>query len=101
MMRAALGKVINALTENQPHKPYRNSKLTFLLRDALGGNSRTTLVVCCSPAADDAIETLSTLRFGAVTHSACLFIHFRMVFIYRSVFRKSLVLNRCFGIKNL
>lgn len=60
-----LGKVINALTEkNQGHVPYRESKLTKLLQDSLGGNSRTTLLINCSPCGWNEEETLSTLRFG-------------------------------------
>ena len=47
------------------HVPYRDSKLTRVLQDALGGNSRTALVVCCSPCSDSAGETLSSLRFAA------------------------------------
>jgi kinesin family member 5 len=59
-----LGMVINALCDGQPHIPYRDSKLTMILMDALGGNSRTTLVICCNPEHKHAPETLSTLRFG-------------------------------------
>ena len=47
------------------HVPYRDSKLTRVLQDALGGNSRTALIVCCSPCTDSAAETLSSLRFAA------------------------------------
>ena len=47
------------------HVPYRDSKLTRLLQNALGGNARTSLIVTCSAEADCASETLSTLRFGA------------------------------------
>ena len=62
---ATLGKVINALTDkNSVHIPYRESKLTKLLQDALGGNSRTTLLINCSPSNYNEEETLSTLRFG-------------------------------------
>jgi hypothetical protein len=61
-----LGMVINTLSDRRAqHIPYRDSKLTKILQDSLGGNSRTTLVVCCSPAAVNDQETLSTLRFGA------------------------------------
>ena len=60
-----LGHVINNLTDrNAAHVPYRDSKLTRILQEALGGNSRTTLVVCCSPSVRNIQETLSTLRFG-------------------------------------
>ena len=48
-----------------PHVPYRDSKLTRLLQEALGGDARATLVTCLSPSAADAAESLSTLRFGA------------------------------------
>lgn len=44
-----LGNVINALTEKNPFVPYRNSKLTQILQDVLGGNSKTTIIIACSP----------------------------------------------------
>lgn len=59
-----LGNVINALTEGQPFIPYRNSKLTQILQESLGGNSKTTLIVTCSPAIYNLQETISTLKFG-------------------------------------
>lgn len=60
-----LGMVITALTsESATHVPYRDSKLTRLLMEALGGNSRTTLVICCAPELRHMSETVSTLRFG-------------------------------------
>ncbi|KAJ9120964.1 hypothetical protein QFC22_002900 [Naganishia vaughanmartiniae] len=46
------------------HVPYRDSKLTRILQESLGGNSRTTLIINCSPASFNEAETLSTLRFG-------------------------------------
>lgn len=62
---SALGGVINALTDGKSqHIPYRDSKLTRLLQDCLGGNSKTSLVINCSPSAYNEMETLSTLRFG-------------------------------------
>ncbi|PKI82925.1 hypothetical protein MVES1_003630 [Malassezia vespertilionis] len=62
---STLGMVINALTDGRSsHVPYRDSKLTRILQESLGGNSRTTLLVNCSPTAYNAEETLSTLRFG-------------------------------------
>lgn len=60
-----IGRVINALTENQPFIPYRDSKLTRILKESLGGNSRTTLVITASPSIYNEVETTSTLRFGA------------------------------------
>eukprot|EP00301_Raphidiophrys_heterophryoidea_P027792 c9826_g1_i1.p1 GENE.c9826_g1_i1~~c9826_g1_i1.p1 ORF type:complete len:915 (-),score=281.95 c9826_g1_i1:193-2580(-) len=63
---AALGNVINALTdENMTHVPYRDSKLTRILQQSLGGNSKTCLVLACSPSSWNDAETLSTLRFGS------------------------------------
>lgn len=62
---SALGMVINALTDGKSnHIPYRDSKLTRILQESLGGNSRTTLVINCSPSSYNEAETLSTLRFG-------------------------------------
>lgn len=59
-----LGMVIRALTENASYIPYRDSKLTRILTDSLGGNSKTCLIVTCSPSVYNITETLSTLRFG-------------------------------------
>ncbi|PPR08080.1 hypothetical protein CVT24_010541 [Panaeolus cyanescens] len=78
---SALGMVINALTDSKvclllhpnlekvdtfqaKHIPYRDSKLTRILQESLGGNSRTTLIINCSPSSYNESETLSTLRFG-------------------------------------
>ncbi|KAI8800963.1 P-loop containing nucleoside triphosphate hydrolase protein [Cladochytrium replicatum] len=61
----ALGMVINALTDGKSsHIPYRDSKLTRILQESLGGNSRTTLIINCSPSSFNEAETVSTLRFG-------------------------------------
>jgi hypothetical protein len=60
----SFGMVINALSEGLSHVPYRDSKLTMILMDSIGGNSKTTLIICCSPEAAQLSETLSTLRFG-------------------------------------
>ncbi|RHY24919.1 hypothetical protein DYB32_008624, partial [Aphanomyces invadans] len=62
---SALGMVINALTTaNVTFVPYRDSKLTRVLQEALGGNSRTSLIINVSPSIFNAPETISTLRFG-------------------------------------
>eukprot|EP00434_Breviolum_minutum_P007515 symbB.v1.2.006633.t2/scaffold390.1/size254036/29 len=61
---SALGKVIDALAEQRPHVPYRDSQLTRVLQEALGGNCRTTLLVAASSCAQHADETLSSLRFA-------------------------------------
>ena len=61
----ALGNVINALCEHQQHVPYRDSKLTRLLQDSLGGNSRTVMLACVSPSDADLEETLNTLKYAS------------------------------------
>lgn len=62
---SALGNVISALADgNKTHIPYRDSKLTRILQESLGGNARTTIVICCSPASFNEAETKSTLEFG-------------------------------------
>ncbi|CAL4144988.1 unnamed protein product, partial [Meganyctiphanes norvegica] len=63
----ALGNVISALCEDggrRGHIPYRDSKLTRLLQDSLGGNSHTVMIACVSPADSNFEETLSTLRYA-------------------------------------
>lgn len=60
-----LGMVINNLTDGKStFVPYRDSKLTRVLQESLGGNARTALIVTCSPAKDNSDETVSTLKFG-------------------------------------
>jgi hypothetical protein len=62
---SALGNVINALTDPKTsHIPYRDSKLTRILQESLGGNSKTCLIINCSPSLANEDETVSTLRFG-------------------------------------
>ncbi|XP_011338213.1 kinesin heavy chain isoform X2 [Ooceraea biroi] len=62
---SALGNVISALADgNKTHIPYRDSKLTRILQESLGGNARTTIIICCSPASFNESETKSTLDFG-------------------------------------
>lgn len=61
---STLAHVIQALTTDRSHVPYRDSKLTRILTDALGGNSKTVLLLACSPSADLARLTSSTLGFG-------------------------------------
>jgi kinesin family protein 5 len=62
---SALGNVINALTDGKAgFIPYRNSVLTRMLQDSIGGNSKTTLIITCSPSEFNLAETISTLRFG-------------------------------------
>jgi kinesin family protein 5 len=60
-----LGMVIYALTDGKStHIPYRDSKLTRVLQDSIGGNSKTCLIITCSPSPLNENETVSTLRFG-------------------------------------
>jgi kinesin family protein 5 len=61
---SALGNCISALAEKKRHIPFRDSKLTRLLQDSLGGNARTSLVINVNPCPADAHETHSSLMFG-------------------------------------
>ena len=72
MLVASLGKVIRALSvpegsgrARSAHVPYRESKLTRILQDSLGGNSRTLMVACVSPEGSDFHETLSTIVYAS------------------------------------
>lgn len=65
---SVLGRVINALTTDRKqtrHIPYRDSKLTHILKDSLGGNSKTLLLACISPAAGDLSESYNTLVYAS------------------------------------
>lgn len=64
MALSTLGKVISALSENSLHIPYRDSKLTRLLQDSLGGNSKTIMIANIGPANYNYEETLTTLRYA-------------------------------------
>ncbi|ETM47628.1 hypothetical protein L914_07699 [Phytophthora nicotianae] len=59
-----LGRVITALVDNLPHVPYRDSKLTRLLQESLGGRAKTTIIATLAPCADSLDETLSTLEYA-------------------------------------
>lgn len=66
-----LGKVITQLSQNPDNQksqsiyiPYRESQLTFLLKDSLGGNSKTAMLATISPASSNYEETISTLRYA-------------------------------------
>lgn len=61
---SSLGNVISALAENSPHIPYRDSKLTRLLQDSLGGNSKTIMIANIGPSEFNYNETLTTLRYA-------------------------------------
>eukprot|EP00985_Skeletonema_marinoi_P000136 scaffold40_cov85-Skeletonema_marinoi.AAC.1 len=79
-----LGQVVSALSElgqsgktlrsassgnNTSHIPYRDSKLTRLLQDSLGGNSRTVMIACISPADSNVEESTNTLRYAERTRN--------------------------------
>lgn len=61
---SSLGNVISALAEKSPHVPYRDSKLTRLLQDSLGGNSKTIMIANIGPSEYNYNETLTTLRYA-------------------------------------
>ena len=63
-----LGNVISALTDDSKkdkHIPYRDSKLTRILQDSLGGNSRTTMIACVSPAETNYEESLNSIKYAS------------------------------------
>ncbi|KAM5142465.1 kinesin-like protein KIF11 [Mantella aurantiaca] len=59
-----LGRVITALVERTPHIPYRESKLTRILQDSLGGRTKTSIIATVSPASINLEETVSTLEYA-------------------------------------
>lgn len=61
---SALSNVIMALTTKKQHIPYRDSQLTRLLTHALGGNSKTAIILCCTSSDENLAETIQTLQFG-------------------------------------
>ena len=61
---STLGNVIHALTHKSEHIPYRDSKLTRLLKESLGGNYKTSLIVTCSPHSYNLDEVISSLLFA-------------------------------------
>lgn len=66
MSLSALGNVITALVEGKSnHIPYRDSKLTRLLQDSLGGNTKTVMIAAISPSDFNYEETLTTLRYAS------------------------------------
>ncbi|XP_047537733.1 kinesin-like protein Klp61F [Vanessa atalanta] len=59
-----LGRVITALVERHPHIPYRESKLTRILQESLGGRTKTSIIATISPGHKDLEETMSTLEYA-------------------------------------
>ncbi|KAJ2720443.1 kinesin-like nuclear fusion protein [Coemansia sp. Benny D115] len=66
---ASLGDVIAALAKGSRHVPYRNSKLTHLLQESLGGNSKTLMFVCVNPSPSSTQESLCSLQFATKVNS--------------------------------
>ena len=71
---AALKGVMGALAAGETFTPYRDSVLTKLLKDCMGGNAKTTLLCCVSSSKDDEIETRSTLEFGLLSQKVTTFV---------------------------
>ncbi|XP_036211616.1 kinesin-like protein KIF7 isoform X2 [Myotis myotis] len=70
----ALGNVISALGDPQrrgSHIPYRDSKITRILKDSLGGNAKTVMIACVSPSSCDFDETLNTLNYASRAQNIC------------------------------
>lgn len=61
---SCLGNVVHALTTNSEHIPYRNSKLTRILKDSLSGETNTSIITTCSTEKIDYNETMSTIKFA-------------------------------------
>ncbi|KAK9283707.1 hypothetical protein L1049_011957 [Liquidambar formosana] len=84
----SLGKCINALAENSPHIPTRDSKLTRLLRDSFGGSARTSLIITIGPSARHHAETTSTIMFGQRAMKIVNMVKLKEEFDYESLCRK-------------
>ncbi|KAD2804795.1 hypothetical protein E3N88_38172 [Mikania micrantha] len=86
---SSLGKCINALAENSPHIPTRDSKLTRLLRDSFGaGSARTSLIVTIGPSSRHYTETASTIMFGQRAMKVVNFVKLKEEFDYESLCRQ-------------
>ncbi|TYH00078.1 hypothetical protein ES288_A10G246300v1 [Gossypium darwinii] len=84
----SLGKCINALAENSPHIPTRDSKLTRLLRDSFGGSARTSLIITIGPSSRHHAETTSTIMFGQRAMKIVNVVKLKEEFDYESLCRK-------------
>merc|ERR1719333_220338 len=61
---SALGDVMSALQQKQKFIPFRNSKLTYLMQNSLGGHAKTIMFINCCPTNEHCVETLSSLKFA-------------------------------------
>ncbi|XP_020536971.1 kinesin-like protein KIN-UC isoform X2 [Jatropha curcas] len=84
----SLGKCINALAENSPHIPTRDSKLTRLLRDSFGGSARTSLIITIGPSLRHHAETTSTIMFGQRAMKIVNMVKLKEEYDYESQCRK-------------
>lgn len=66
-----LGRVINCLVDKAPHIPYRESKLTRLLKDSLGGTTKTCIIATVAPAIQNQEEIRSTLDYASIAKGIC------------------------------
>ncbi|XP_068645423.1 kinesin-like protein KIN-UC isoform X2 [Aristolochia californica] len=85
---SSLGKCINALAENSPHIPTRDSKLTRLLRGSFGGSARTSLIITIGPSALHLAEATSTIMFGQRAMKIVNILKLKEEFDYESMCRK-------------
>ncbi|XP_033129775.1 kinesin-like protein KIN-UA isoform X1 [Brassica rapa] len=85
---SALGKCINALAENSSHVPFRDSKLTRLLRDSFGGTARTSLVITIGPSPRHRGETTSTIMFGQRAMKVENMVKLKEEFDYKSLSKR-------------
>ncbi|EYU39632.1 hypothetical protein MIMGU_mgv1a001575mg [Erythranthe guttata] len=85
---SSLGKCINALAENSPHIPIRDSKLTRLLRDSFGGSARTSLIITIGPSSRHHAETASTVMFGQRAMKVVNTVKLKEEFDYESLCKK-------------
>ncbi|KAJ7944824.1 Kinesin-like protein [Quillaja saponaria] len=85
---SALGKCINSLAENSAHVPFRDSKLTRLLRDSFGGTARTSLVITIGPSPRHRGETASTIMFGQRAMKVENMLKLKEEFDYKSLSRR-------------
>ena len=73
LLQFIICQVFTALRTNSLHVPYRNSKLTYMLQDSLGGDAKTMIFLNVSPLEYNVRETVSTLQFGQVQRTLNLY----------------------------